>query len=281
MADEIKPTSKWDILAKLLPGIGAIIAGVLIPLLIHINGEENRKNQLYIEIVSKRESADSDLRARMFENLIKNFYGDSGQKKSHKENLIMLRLLALNFHESFDLKPIFEGIDDDLTREEKTQLREIAREIRGKQEAMLSHVKEGMIFDDIVLYEGSENGIMLPPLDKPSYKKHRLGIELVRMQNDDYAILHVMDTPEGNINVGNVVDITFKLSPYDMPFIDNTKLFDSARFAMTLKEFVKDENGKQAVKMKIIFFPENYMSSRDRPYLDEMLKQLMSGKKKE
>jgi hypothetical protein len=46
----------------LLPGIGAVIAGILIPLVIHVGSERNRSNQLYVEIVSKREAADSELR---------------------------------------------------------------------------------------------------------------------------------------------------------------------------------------------------------------------------
>jgi anthranilate/para-aminobenzoate synthase component II len=44
-----------------------------------------------------------------------------------------------------------------------------------------------------------------------------------------------------------------------------------------LKEIVKDKSDameKKAATIKIIFFPESYMSSRDRPYLDEMLQQL-------
>ena len=54
-----------DTLAKLLPGIGAIIAGIFIPLVIHINAERSWSNQLYTKIVSKREMADTELRAKM------------------------------------------------------------------------------------------------------------------------------------------------------------------------------------------------------------------------
>ncbi|HEB73712.1 MAG TPA: hypothetical protein ENJ03_00630 [Candidatus Desulfofervidus auxilii] len=64
-----------------------------------------------------------------------------------------------------------------------------------------------------------------------------------------------------------------------MPFIDNTKLFNATRFAITLKDIVMDEKQKKAARIKIIFFPETYMSTRDRPYLDEMLQQLRKSKK--
>ena len=273
-----------DILAKLLPGIGAIIAGIFIPLVIHINAERSRNNQLYTEIVSKREMADTELRAKMFENLIKCFFGDISQQRTNKEKLTLLRLLALNFHEFFDLKPLFEELEAELEKEYKYKLREIAKEIASKQEAMLSHIKEGIVFER-TLYKGKENGIIVPPIDQNAYRGHRLGITVTEIgQNDAYVYvkIYVIDIPEGVKNVGDTAEVSFELSFYDMPFIDNTKLFNATRFAITLKDIVWDENDKskrKAARIKIIFFPESYMSSRDRPYLDEMLQQLRKSKK--
>ena len=278
---ETKDKSRdWvDTLAKLLPGIGAIIAGIFIPLVIHINAERSRSNKLYTEIVSKREMADTELRAKMFENLIKCFFGSTSQQKTNKEKLTLLRLLALNFHEFFDLKPLFEELESEIEEGERYKLREIAKEISGKQEVMLSHIKEGMVFER-VLYEGEENGVMVPPMDKSAYRGHRLGIVLTEIgQNEAYVKLHVIDIPEGVKDVGETTDVNFEVSFYDMPFIDNTKLFNATRFAITLKDIVMDEKQEKAARIKIIFFPESYMSSRDRPYLDEMLQQLRKSKK--
>ena len=279
---EVKNKSRdWiDILAKLLPGIGAIIAGIFIPLVIHINAERNRSNQLYTEIVSKREMADTELRAKMFENLIKCFFGSTSKQKTDKEKLTLLRLLALNFHEFFDLKPLFEELESELEEGDRYRLREIAKEIAGKQEAMLSHIKEGMVFER-VLYEGEENGIIVPPEDMNPYRDHRLGIVLTEIgQNEAYVKLHVIDIPEGVKDVGETTDVNFEVSFYDMPFIDNTKLFNATRFAITLKDIVLDETQRRAARIKIIFFPESYMSTRDRPYLDEMLQQLRNSKRR-
>ena len=90
---------------------GLALGGILTGRIIHINAERNRSNQLYTEIVSKREMADTELRAKMFENLIKCFFGSTSQQKTDKEKLTLLRLLALNFHEFFDLKPLFEELN--------------------------------------------------------------------------------------------------------------------------------------------------------------------------
>ncbi len=264
---------------KIMGGLGVFIASIFIPLVLHWNSEKNSNNQLYAQIVSERERADADLRAKMLENLIKSFFGDASQKKTVKEKITLLRLLALNFHESFNLKPLFEELDSELKGDDRMELRKVASEIRGKQEAMLSQVEDGMFFEMTIL-EGEENGIMIPPKGEKAYRGHRLGIVATEMdKDDDYVKLRIMDMPEGNTTTGNTSEITFKLSDYDMPFIDNTKLFNHTRFAITLsKDIGKDADGKMIAAVKIIFFPEAYMSGRDRPYLDEMLAQLRQTK---
>ena len=285
MTDKNKSQNWVNTLAKLLPGIGAIIAGIFIPLIININAQKSRRTQLYTEIVSKREIADSGLRAKMFETLLKYLFSDTTKQKTNREKLTLLRLLALNFHESFDLKPLFESLESELTDKEKDMVKNIAKEIAGKQEAMLSQIKEGRVFEKI-LYKGFEEAIMVPPDGEEAYRGHRLGIEIIKIgENEDYVRLHVWDLPDTsveNIYIGDIVDVKFDLNYYDMPFIDNTKLFNNTRFAITFKGIFTDETEIErgnAVKIKVIFLPESYMSSRDRPYLEEMLNQLRTSKK--
>jgi len=285
MADKNKSSNWVNTLAKLLPGIGAIIAGIFIPLIINLNAQKSRRAQLYTEIVSKREIADSELRAKMFETLLKCFYADTSQNKTNKEKLTLLRLLVLNFHESFNLKPLFESLESELTDIEKDMVKDIAKEIVGKQEAMLSQIKEGRVFEKI-LYKGFEEAIMVPPDGEEAYRGHRLGVEIIKIgENEDYIRLHVWDLPDTSVKdmyIGDIVDVKFNLNYYDMPFIDNTKLFNNTRFAITFKGILIDETDIEkgnAVKIKVIFFPETYMSSRDRPYLEEMLDQLRMKKK--
>jgi hypothetical protein len=277
-----EPKSWADTVAKLLPGIGAVIAGICIPLVIHISGEKNRSNQLYAEIVSKREMSDSELRARMFESLIKTFFGEPPKEQSNEKKLTLLRLLALNFHEFFNLAPLYDELYSEMKPEEdRKRLIEIAREIVDKQEAMLSQVEEGRIFV-AEASEGGQGGIMVPAADKPAYRGHRLGVSVFEVDKErQYAVLQVEDLPEGRNDIGTVVKVRFKLNYYDTPFIDNTKLSNNVRFAITLQEIgTVEAERNNIVKMKIIFFPETFMSSRDRPYLEEMLQQLIVSKKR-
>lgn len=277
MENQSRLKSGFETLARLLPGIGAVIAGVCIPLVIQSSGEKSRNQQLYAEIVSKREVSDTELRAKMFENLIKAFFGDGTGKQTKAQKLTLLRLLALNFHEFFNLEPLFDQLERELdTKEEEQRLREIAREIVGKQEAMLSQVEEGRVFMETV-FEGEQSGIMVPAADKPSYRGHRLGIKILEVgKSNNYAVVQVEDIPEGRTDVGTTVRIQFKLNYYSTPFIDNTKLSNNVRFAITLQNIgtIKGRSEK-IVQMRIIFLPETYMSARDRPYLEEMLRQLI------
>lgn len=279
-----------DTLARLLPGIGAVIAGIFIPLVINHNAESNRNHQLYVDIISKREVADSELRAKMFENLIASFFGDISKGKSDNERLTKLRLIALNFHENFDFKPLFESLESEFLEEEKVlkleQLRDIAREIVGKQEALLSQVKEGRVFSKIIK-EGAENGVVIPPNCPPdsqaAYMGHRLGIILTKIATDERSVhIKLLDFPEKETEVAENIEVEFNVSHFDLPFIDNTKLFNGTRFAFTFKGVVIDSSdGERAAALKIMFFPESYMSSRDRPFLDEMLEYLKAASRNE
>lgn len=282
MQNERKGKDWFDILAKLLAGLGALSAGILVPMVIHVNGERSRNNQLYAEIVSQREKADSELRAKMFENLINTFFGKSPLKEN-RQKLSLLRLLALNFHEFFDLKPLFEDFQEDLSPEGKKQLREILDEVVGKQVAMLARSQEVAVFEKIIIAPGQANGIQLPPDEKEAYRGNRLGIVVSEIDHiNNYAKIEVKIIPEKTLE--DLAIVKFKLTYSSMPFVDNTKLFNATRFAITLDNILYNENDNNSLKraeIKVIFFPETYMSSRDRPYLDEMLEKLHKSKEKQ
>ncbi len=70
--------------------------------------------------------------------------------------------------------------------------------------------------------------------------------------------------------------IEFEVSYYDTPFMNNTRLTDGSRFAITLRN--SDPASRMAV-LKIVIFPEEFMSLRDRPYFDEILARVREEKK--
>jgi len=73
---------------------------------------EELNNRLYIQLISSREQAESSLRKDMFAKIIESFVGkDEGRIESR---LLNLELLAYNFHESLNLKPLFMSLLEDI-----------------------------------------------------------------------------------------------------------------------------------------------------------------------
>ncbi|MEW6585457.1 MAG: hypothetical protein AB1442_07560 [Nitrospirota bacterium] len=58
--------------------------------------------------------------------------------------------------------------------------------------------------------------------------------------------------------------------------MSNTRLADGSRFAFTLKN---SDTSEQRAVLKVVTFPEEFMSLRDRPYFDEMLSKVTEEKK--
>jgi hypothetical protein len=69
-------------------------------------------------------------------------------------------------------------------------------------------------------------------------------------------------------------DIGFSVSYFDLPFMDNTRLFSGSRFAVTLLDV--DNMNKEWAEIGVISFREEFMSLRDRPFFEEMLNRLQT-----
>lgn len=106
-------------------------------------------------LLSQREEADSNLRAGMFHDLIGplTLEGAAQDGIQLERELLLVQLLALNFHEHFELKPLMlhlnNRIDDELAkkpelkrlRQYKKYLWGIGKKVSRTQTAMLTHGK--------------------------------------------------------------------------------------------------------------------------------------------
>ena len=64
--------------------------------------------RLYSELTSRREESESALRKDMFTSIINSFLREGPATPEQK--MLNLELLVYNFHESLDLKPLFQHI---------------------------------------------------------------------------------------------------------------------------------------------------------------------------
>jgi hypothetical protein len=65
--------------------------------------------------------------------------------------------------------------------------------------------------------------------------------------------------------------LKFEVSFFDLPYMDNTRLFDGSRFALLLSHIDKKE---EVAEINAIIFKGEFMSLRDRPFFEEMLQKL-------
>ena len=66
----------------------------------------------------------------------------------------------------------------------------------------------------------------------------------------------------------------FSVSYFDMPYMDNTRLYNGTRFAVIVKDIERIDMDYVNIKFQVISFREEFMTLRDRPLFEEMLKKL-------
>jgi hypothetical protein len=130
--------SGWGLFFKLF-GVGAAIWGAAF-------ANRFQEKLTGTTLLSQREQAESQLRAKMFGDLIGPIAGQPGARPLDCEReLLLAELLALNFHEHFEFKPLLLHVDDRLSRiparklapqaakDARHELRSTARRVAGRQ----------------------------------------------------------------------------------------------------------------------------------------------------
>jgi hypothetical protein len=69
------------------------------------------------------------------------------------------------------------------------------------------------------------------------------------------------------------VDTNFRVGLFDFPMIDNTRLSNSERAAVSLTALTPD-----VVSLKVAYFPASRASLKDKPYYDEVTRLLVGGR---
>jgi homoserine trans-succinylase len=109
------PNDKWDkikaigsfsqAIASIITACTVTLLGLLIKNSVDQATLRSNRIQVYTQIMSQREQAESSLRKDMFANFIRTFTEE--RKASLKAQILNLELLSYNFHESLNLKPLF------------------------------------------------------------------------------------------------------------------------------------------------------------------------------
>ena len=277
----------WDKVAILLHPLGGLFTALAITLLGFKSSEFLNRRQaietntrLYSELMSKREESESALRKDMFQTIIGSFVNASG-KGDLDSSVLNLELLAYNFHESLNLKPLFLDLKRRITtriksapnatvREENVEymdrLERVAREIARKQVIVLEGV--GKKVDRSIDLSGDPTGESLEPatlvLDS---LQATIGIDILAVDkaNKELQVGLSVEIPDPKLG-RQTKTATFTVSYFDLPMIDNTRLTGGDRCAIVLNNF-----SDYSADITVVLFPGAYASLKEKPYYSEVI----------
>jgi hypothetical protein len=241
--------------------------------------------RLYTELISSREQAESALRKDMFTSIIGSFL--EPKTDSLEPKILQLELLAHNFHESLNLKPLFmhlkrrierEDIKDPaIKRDYIKRLRRVAREVMWKQLGILEGA--GVLKQiDIDLREIPSDSEFEEGLE---FEFDNLSLENIYRVFEIYVM--AVDTQQLEIEVelsistfappDSSVNASFSVGPFDFPMIDNTRLTNDERCALVISSF-----NYPYAELTLAYFPGSHAGLREKPYFQEMLNNLLPEK---
>ncbi|MEE9131217.1 MAG: hypothetical protein V3T84_14445 [Phycisphaerales bacterium] len=278
---------KFQILAAMLTPAVIALVGLLVQRQLQQNqleltyeAEKRREYQLeqqkreettklVLDVIAGRELADTQIRAQMFEALLKGFFED--KPENIKEQVTLLHLMQTNFVEYFNTRPLFEMIHEQIEGMEdpeeadklKKRMKRAAKAIVERQEVLLGAGNVKVI--ELPVSEEDWEGWS----EKRSIAGHLMTFKVTEA-TEDFA--HLILRPEHAEEAG-FSEINFDVHYYDMPFVDYVTLADGHRFAVTFKGLKNSQDrevppSERVAILKVFHFPENRLLSRDRPTME-------------
>ena len=305
-------------LSKLgLPIMTAIVALAGTYLTTRINEENNLR-----DTINQREQAESALRTSMFRELVSPVVGNTGTMVEEPQRLALLaELLALNFHEHFELGPLLTYVDElpGQTTRDRNRLRSIGRRVISRQLAVLgpgdepaqgaqcnadrtdvdvwltSDAREPLDSrqtcellqgDGTTAYfacsSNEANTTETMPFTVTSRDcQDRLTILLADLNWESNTVRVLATTTPAPIQstpsppARSIAEfVEFTVSPYALPFSDNTLLRSGNRFGVYIRQIEPSREPceppacdptTRLMRLSLIWFPRDFIPPRERP----------------
>lgn len=285
MSEEKPKKDFWDRASILIQPLGGLLTAFAVTYVGMTGSQMLERRQsidtnarLYSELMSRREAAESSLRKDMFESIISSFMKPGSTDLSAR--VLNLELLAYNFHDSLNLKPLFMEVQRQVRRSDDAEradylerVNRVAREITAKQ--LFSLEGHGSSFrrsvDLEALAAAGPAGIALDP---EALEVREYGVEVslralkVNLEQQQLTVRLKITSPDGK-EVLPDSRASFTVGFYDFPVIDNTRLPNGVRCAVTMSNF-----SPVSADLTTVCFPGEYASLKDRPYYDEVIQNL-------
>ena len=218
--------------------------------------------QLYAELMSKREESESALRKDMFVSIIGSFLDPSSDTLDKK--VLNLELLAYNFHEALNLKPLFVHVakqinttKDSHKQDYQQRLERVAHEVARKQAMVLGSA--GATFDRVIDLETLRANPYGMPLDEETLEidgiKRTFRIYVLKEDPEAREIQVRLTVATSDEKGQEKTEVTeFWVGAFDFPMIDNVRLLPDQRCAIVLNRY--DQN---QASCRTCFKPTNSM----------------------
>ena len=282
---------KWDKLQIILQPVGGLLTALAIALLGIISSQFLERRQaaesnarLYSELMSRREESESALRKDMFQTIIGAFVSPEARGTDLNSELLNLELLAYNFHESLNLKPLFIDMRRRIVEGGKSardpqlqveyqgytdRIEAVAREIARKQMIVLEGV--GQKFDRTIDMADDPIGTSLEPATlKLGSRQSIFTIDILDIDRSRSEVLIGLsvDTPDSILG-RQTKNASFRVGYFDFPMIDNTRLLGGDRCAVVLNSMTDE-----SADMTLVLFPGAYASLKEKPYYSEVIESI-------
>jgi hypothetical protein len=273
--------------------------------------------RLYAEMMGRREEADSNLRKDMFNSILTTFMSKDPSAKitdeeEIRQQILSLELLAYNFHESLDIAPLFKDVERRIRvsakgtdRELQQRLESVALQVIDHQLTALSDV--GTVERGDALTEKIKDfqaHIMFgmraipDPKVKPGEGASRLCLSMEatdRLRHYRQFVLELIaynemarevqvrqyvsrpltqeECQKADLDLEANREADFSVGLFDFPMIDNTRLSGSERSAVSLTAL-----NPNVVSITLAYFPASRASLKDKPYYDEVIRDLVRNR---
>lgn len=294
-AEPAKTRDVWDKIDILMHPVGGLLTAVAITMLGFITSSALSQRQaidtntrLYTELMSRREESESALRKDMCVSILNSFVNPG--ETALNSSVLNLEMLAYNFHESLNLKPLFmelrrrvvtarAGARTPAAIAENAgyldRLESMGSEIVRRQMIVLEGV--GRKFDRTIDLSGDPAGTTLEPGmlsldgDTTTFTMDVLGVD---RENREIQISLAIETPDPGMGRQTKV-ARFSVSHYDFPMIDNTRLLGGQRCAVVLNNM-----SDQSADITLVLFPGTYASLKEKPYYNEVIESVLNANKR-
>ena len=255
------------------------------------------RSRLYTELLHKREDADTAVRRAVFDKLMDRYL--SPDPKGLDDKLVALELLAVNFHDSLNLSPLFWQIDRQITslgnRADPLLREHLSRVSQGVKDRQMAFLAPEDFAKPLPVELAAVPSIALPTegcvaieaLAQAGQGASTLQVNASYADSDAQGapVLHqrrfsvavdCKDPLQQRLRLIVTDEATsrrwiFWVDLYDFPLVTFTPLSRDERFALVLDRY---DDGFGLAWLRLAYFPASRSGAKDKPHVADVMSRL-------